>query len=628
MSDKYLETLRRYWGYSDFRGIQRQIIESIGSGHDTLGLMPTGGGKSITFQVPALTMDGVCIVVTPLIALMRDQVSHLRHIGIRAAAIYSGMSHGEILTTLDNCVLGGVKLLYVSPERLSSELFLTKLRHIRVSFITVDEAHCISQWGYDFRPSYLQIADLRQIVPQAPVLALTATATPQVVDDIQDKLAFHADGQVFRMSFQRKNLAYVVRHTDDKEAELLHVLTHVDGSAIVYVRTRKRTRDVCRLLENEGIEATFYNAGLEPTQRNERQQLWQSGQKRVMVATNAFGMGIDKPDVRLVVHFDAPSSIEAYFQEAGRAGRDGLKAYAVMLYDGHSRTLLQSRVAQTYPKKEEVRLVYEHLAYFYQVGMGSGAGAMFNFDIVKFCTAFHHNTVMTNSALQLLDRAGYIEYEPNPDFSARVKFLLSRAELGRLDALSPLETRVVTALLRTYGGLFTDYQFIHESYLAQLTNLKEQQLYNVLKGLGQRRIIHFIPRSLTPYIRYRQDRVDADNVVLSPEVYDRRKQEFEARIGAMITYCETSDRCRSEMLVEYFGERQTQPCGICDYCAAHAHDDASAKGLVLKLLADHQSHNMKQLYNLNVSMRHVDEALQQLLEEEKIIVDGDDVALA
>lgn len=628
MSDKYLDTLRRYWGYSDFRGIQRQIIESIGSGHDTLGLMPTGGGKSITFQVPALTMQGVCIVITPLIALMRDQVEHLRHRGIRATAIHSGLSHSEILTRLDNCVLGGVKLLYVSPERLSSELFQTKLRHMKVSLITVDEAHCISQWGYDFRPSYLEIARIRDLVPDVPVLALTATATPQVVDDIQQKLRFH-DGKVFRMSFQRKNLAYVVRHTEDKMAELVHVLSSVKGSAIVYVRTRKRTREVCKELEQMGMSATFYNAGLEPAVKNERQRQWQTDEKRIMVATNAFGMGIDKPDVRLVVHYDAPSSLEAYFQEAGRGGRDGLKAYAVLFYDHNTRTRLLSRVNETYPKKEEVRAVYEDLAYFYQIGMGSGKGAMFNFDIIKFCKAFRHSSVTTDSALQLLDRAGYIEYEPFPDFSARLRFLLSRNELSRLDSLSPTETTVITTLLRTYGGLFTDYQFIHESYIAEKTGLKEHQLYNVLKGLSTRRIINFVPHSVTPYIRYRTDRVEADEVELNSDVYDNRKAEFEHRIATVIQYAETDNRCRSEMLVGYFGEQQATPCGICDYCAGHKErQPASVRDAILHLLADHNAHSMKQLYAIGHPMEQIDAELKQLLSEEKVQAEGDGVALA
>ena len=447
----YLDILHKYWGYPDFRGIQREIIESIGAGKDTLGLMPTGGGKSLTFQVPALAQEGVCIVITPLIALMKDQVEHLRHKGITAAAIYSGMSRDAIVTTLENCIFGGVKLLYISPERISSDLFQIKLKHMKVSFITVDEAHCISQWGYDFRPSYLQIAVIRKLVPNVPVLALTATATPDVIDDIQERLGF-TEKNVFRMSFERKNLVYVVRQAEDKEAEMVHILQSIPKTAIVYCRSRKRTKEIAQLLMQYGISATWYHAGLEPAVKDQRQSEWQHDKVRVIVATNAFGMGIDKADVRVVIHMDCPSSLEAYFQEAGRAGRDGQKAYAVLLYNGHDNRTLQKRVEDTFPPKEYVQQVYEHLAYFYQIGVNSGEGCTFEFPIDKFCATFKHFPIRANAALILLQRAGYIDYEPNPDNNARVRFLLRRDDLYRLDSLSEKENDVVISLLRNYGG--------------------------------------------------------------------------------------------------------------------------------------------------------------------------------
>ena len=431
-TDRYIQILKRYWGYDNFRGIQREIVESIGSGKDTLGLMPTGGGKSITFQVPALAMEGVCIVVTPLISLMKDQVDNLRRRGVMAAAVYSGMTRDEVVATLENCILGHTKLLYVSPERLASDLFRVKLGHMKVSFITVDEAHCISQWGYDFRPSYLQIAQLRDMKPGVPVLALTATATPEVVDDIQDCLRF-SERNVFRMSFERSNLAYVVRTAQDKKQEMLHILRSVPGSAIVYVRSRRRCREVCDIITEAGIKATFYHAGLEHYEKDERQRQWHDDEVRVMVATNAFGMGIDKPDVRLVLHADCPNSLEAYFQEAGRAGRDGKKAYAVLLYNGHDERKMDKRIVEEFPDKQFIRDVYEHLAYFYQIALGDGRGHTFLFDITKFCQTFHHFSIQTNSALKILQRAGYIYYDMEPDAMARVRFLLDRDDLYRLD---------------------------------------------------------------------------------------------------------------------------------------------------------------------------------------------------
>ena len=623
----YQSLLKQYWGYDDFRGIQREIIESIGSGHYTLGLMPTGGGKSITFQVPALAQEGTCIVITPLIALMKDQVDHLLRRGIRAAAIYSGLTHEEIIVTLENCIFGNVRILYVSPERLSSELFQTKLRHMRVSFITVDEAHCISQWGYDFRPSYLEIAKIRKLVPDAPVLALTATATPAVVKDIQDKLTLKTERtfNVFRMSFERTNLTYVVRHTTDKRKELIHILSSVKGTAIVYARSRRRTKEFSEMLNEAGIPATFYHAGLDTTVKDERQQAWQHDQVRVMVSTNAFGMGIDKPDVRLVIHIDCPDSIEAYFQEAGRAGRDGFKAYAVLLYNDADERKLEKRIADTFPEKDYIRQVYEHLAYFYQIGVGSGYNHTFEFNIDKFCHTFRHFPIQVDSALKILNRAGYIEYTEEQDNQARVMFTIGRNDLYRLENTSPNEEKIITALLRNYGGLFTDYNYIDESFIASQTQLEPHQVYMTLKGLSQRHILHFIPQKKTPYIRYTQRREDMEHIMLPPAVYEERKRQYEERIHAIIKYATNDQVCRSRQLLRYFGEDDSHDCHLCDVCLAHRPEGkvtearfTNAMEQILARLDDGKPHPITDLRDIQLPTDELDAALEYLLQEELI----------
>ena len=623
MTDKYLQILKQYWGFDNFRGIQRDIVESIGSGKDTLGLMPTGGGKSITFQVPALAQEGVCIVITPLIALMKDQVQHLRNRGIMAAAIYSGMSRPEIVTTLENCILGDTKLLYVSPERIASPLFITKLGHMKVSFITVDEAHCISQWGYDFRPSYLHIADIRRLKPDAPVLALTATATHQVIDDIQDRLSF-SQKNVFRMSFERKNLAYVVRETEDKIGEMTPILQTMTGCSIVYVRSRKQTKEISDLLNKNNISATFYHAGLEPRVKDERQKLWSNDEVRVMVATNAFGMGIDKPDVRMVIHITAPSSIEAYFQEAGRAGRDGQKAYAVLLHQKSDNAKLRKRIDETFPDKEYIREAYNHIAYYYQIATGSGAGYTNLFDIDRFCRNFHHFPTLLLSALKILQRAGYIECDMDPDASCRLMFLVDRDKLYRIPSASENEERLLNMLLRTYSGLFTDYAYIDDELLAHRAGLTRQQVYLIFKSLNQRHIIHFIPQRKLPTITYTVDRVDGDQLILGPDVYDDRKEQFTKRIEAVIAYANNQDQCRSRQLLAYFDEQRTTDCGMCDVCIDHKRQQNSeqrvhvAQEKIMQLLADGQQHDVKELTSLQLHADDLREALGMLIDEEKI----------
>ncbi len=627
---EYKEILRQYWGFSDFRGIQKEIIESIGRGQDTLGLMPTGGGKSITFQVPALSMDGVCIVITPLIALMKDQVDHLLAKGIRAAAIYSGMTRPEIIKTLENTIFGAVKILYVSPERLSSELFQTKLRHMKVSFITVDEAHCISQWGYDFRPSYLTIAALRDLLPGIPILALTATATPHVVDDIQERLKF-ARKNVFRMSFERKNLSYVVRTTGDKLGELAHILRSVDGSAIVYVRSRKKCKEINELLTAQGFSSTFYHAGLDHLSKDERQKQWQEDRIRVMVATNAFGMGIDKPNVRLVIHMNCPDSIEAYFQEAGRGGRDGRKAYAVLLYNGYDKSKLHKRIAETFPEKDFIKLVYEHLAYFFQIGVGSGRYHTFSFEMDKFCIAFGHSPRLVDSALRIIQRAGYIYYENEPEAAPRLMFLLTRNELYRLNELTPLQDRVITIVLRQYGGVFNDYVFINEERIADIAGLTKQQIYLVLKSLSQRRILHYIPQRKIPFITYLTDRIDGDRLAISKEVYDERKRQFTDRIEAIISYATNDQVCRSRQLLSYLGQPHSPACHCCDVCLEKETDQESddrmesALDKILALLSDKELHPLNDILQLDIPKRQLDAAIDHLRNEEIIHLKDDKV---
>ena len=559
------QLLKQYWGYDSFRGIQEEIINSISENKDTLGLMPTGGGKSITFQVPALAKNGLCLVITPLIALMKDQVQNLRKRGIKALSIYSGMSRQDIITTLENCIFGNYKFLYISPERLDTEIFRTKLRKMKVSMITVDESHCISQWGYDFRPAYLKIAEIRELLPDVPVLALTATATPEVVKDIQARLHFRREN-VFRMSFERSNLAYIVRKTDNKTGELLHILRSMPGSAIVYVRNRRRTKEITELLNNEDITADFYHAGLDDATKDIRQHRWQSGESRVMVATNAFGMGIDKPDVRIVIHMDLPDSIEAYFQEAGRAGRDGQKAYAVILYAKSDKTTLHKRIPDTFPEKEYIRDVYEHLQYYYQMAMGDGLDCVREFNIEDFCRKFKYFPVPVDSALRILTQAGYLEYTAEQDSTSRILFTIRRDELYRLREMGEDMDRLIQAVLRSYTGVFTDYTYINEDSLAIRTGLTRRQIYEMLVHLAKLRIVSYIPHKKTPYIIYTRERVEAQRIHISPEVYEHRKARYETRINAMLDYVTNDTVCRSRMLLDYFGERNEHNCGQCDTC--------------------------------------------------------------
>jgi len=563
----YLDILKQYWGYTSFRDLQEDIIDSVCQGNDTLGLMPTGGGKSITFQVPALAMDGLCIVITPLIALMKDQVQNLRSRNILATAIYSGMTHNEILTALDNCIFGDYKFLYVSPERIGTDLFRAKLRGMKVNLITVDESHCISQWGYDFRPAYLEISELRDLLPDVPVLALTATATPAVVKDIQDKLRFKKEN-VFSMSFERQNLAYVVRDTDDKLGELLHILSNMQGSTIIYVRNRRKTKEITDFLEHHQISATYYHAGLDYAVRDLRQKKWQSDECRVMVATNAFGMGIDKSDVRLVIHVDLPDSPEAYFQEAGRAGRDGKKAYAVILYSNADKTTLQKRVSETFPSKEYICNVYEQLQYYYQMAIGDGQGCMYEFSLEDFCRKFKFFPVPCDSALKLLSQAGYIEYTDEQDNASRILFIIGREELYRLHDMGHQAEVLLQIILRSYTGVFTDYAYISETALAVRTGMTEDQVYQLLIMFRKRGIVDFIPHKKTPYIIYTQPRVEKDKIYISKEVYEVRKERYEKRIHAMIDYATSTNHCRSRILLNYFGEKNEHNCGICDVCTS------------------------------------------------------------
>lgn len=561
-----LSILKRYWGYDSFRPLQPEIIQSVLDGHDTLGLMPTGGGKSITFQVPAMILPGLTLVITPLISLMKDQVDRLRAMGIKATAIHSGMTREKILDTLDNCIYGRYKFLYVSPERLSSRLLQAHLSELNISLLVVDECHCICQWGYDFRPSYMQIEELRRQLPGVPVLALTATATPLVVEDICLHLGFGDDSNIFRQSFLRPNLSYAIRRTNNKEEMMLHILTRVEGSAIVYCRNRKLTKAIAELLSERGVSAEFYHAGLSYIERERRQNRWMAGETRVMVATNAFGMGIDKPDVRVVIHLMMPPSLEDYFQEAGRAGRDGQRAYAVALVGDMDASKLNRRIEDQFPPMDYVMRVYEAVCNFLQVGEGEGLGHRFDFDIDLFMRKFRMHPTRTHSAIEILQTAGLWTYDEE-DSRSRLQITYTREALYQLDDLG--YDQMIRTLLRTYTGLFTDYVFIDETIVAQKMNLSANEVYMQLTQLSKRGIVHYIPRKNVPTLLFHAYREDPKHVHVPASAYQVRKQRLTERIKAVEAYITDNDTCRNRLLLAYFGESLRQSCGECDVCLKH-----------------------------------------------------------
>ncbi|MDR2473850.1 MAG: RecQ family ATP-dependent DNA helicase [Tannerella sp.] len=565
MNDSPHQILERYWGYKSFRPLQEDIIQSVLQGNDTLGLMPTGGGKSLTFQVPAMIKEGLCIVVTPLIALMKDQVDNLRARKIKATAVYSGMTADEISAHYDNCIFGDYKFLYISPERLHTEMFKAKLKMMNISMIVVDESHCISQWGYDFRPPYLRIADLRSILPEnVPILALTATATPDIVNDIQDKLLFKRKN-VLQTSFQRKNLAYIVRYAENKNNEIIHILNSVPGSAIVYLRNRKHTQDIATLLQQAGFTAHFFHAGLNREEKAMRQDAWKRGDCRIMVATNAFGMGIDKPDVRLVIHPEMPGSLEEYFQEAGRAGRDGLKSYAIALCASTETTKLQRRVTDEFPEKKVVARIYEALCNYFQIADGFGCFTTHDFSVRDFCYSFRFSETHVLNAFKILTLAGYIEYVEDPDNNSRLLFLVTRDELYNI-GMSQHTDLIVQTILRSYTGLFSDYVFIDESLLATRTGLTHEVIYNELIMLSKGRVISYIPRKKMPQVIFTQNRVDTNRLIFPQSIYEVRQKRSEMRISKVIEYISKQNVCRSRMLLYYFGEKADNDCRMCDVC--------------------------------------------------------------
>ena len=557
--------LKTYWGYDAFRPLQREIIDSVLAGHDTLGLLPTGGGKSITFQVPALLLPGLTIVVTPLISLMKDQVDNLRERDIRAVHFHSGLTRREAELGLTRCRLGKAKLAYVSPERLQNDNFMAELRTMKISLIVVDEAHCISQWGYDFRPSYLKVVRLREIVGyNVPVLALTASATPEVTADIMRELHF-SEPKVFARSFSRDNLSYIVRYTDFKEEVLLRVLRATTGCAIVYVRSRRRCREIAQMLLREGISADYYHAGLDPEEKELRQNAWKNDLVRVIVATNAFGMGIDKPDVRTVIHHDLPSSLEEYYQEAGRAGRDGRESFAVVIASQRDKASLSRRLSESFPEKDFIRRVYELTGNFLDVAVGDGYGQLFEFSLEQFCRTYSLPPAPTRSALHILTRAGYLEYIEETTSSSRMMVIMKKDELYDLD-LTPEAEDVFQCILRTYTGLFADYVRISEITIARSTMLSSEQVYQALLYLGRIHAIHYIPRRTTPYIYYTTSRELPKHIVIPTEVYERQRERMARRLDAMKEFVFSSSQCRVRGMLRYFGEEEASDCGKCDVC--------------------------------------------------------------
>lgn len=565
MSKTIHEILNKYWGYNSFRYLQEDIIKSVLEGNDTLGLMPTGGGKSITFQVPTMAMDGMAIIITPIISLMKDQVDNLLKRKIKATYLHSGLSFTEKRKVIDKCLFGNYKFLYVSPERLQSENFLDQLRDIKISLIVIDEAHCISQWGYDFRPSFLKIINLRNALPNVPILALTATATPQVVNDIVDKLQLRTP-HIFSMSFARNNLSYVVRKSEDKISQLIHILNNVAGSGIVYVRSRSKTKLIAEELHRNNIDADFYHAGLAIEDKEEKQNKWKSGNCRIMVATNAFGMGIDKPDVRIVVHCDCPNSLEEYYQEAGRAGRDGKRSYAVLLISHNDKTTLKKRIADLFPSRDFIKKVYELVGIFLDVAIGDGYNKTYDFNFNLFCKTFKLPILPTHNALRLLTQAGYIEFIEEIETLSRVMILAQKEELYNLRNISEKNDTVLQVILRQYTGLFADYVFINEELLSRKYNISQEDIYDALLTLTRMHILHYIPRKRTPYIIFTTAREETKYLLIPKTIYEEQKKRIVYRIENMEQYAYSIDKCREKMLLDYFGDKNTNNCGTCDVC--------------------------------------------------------------
>ena len=562
---EFTQILTKYWGYPAFRPLQEEIIESVAAGKDTLGLMPTGGGKSVTYQVYSLSKTGICLVVTPLIALMKDQVENLNKRGIKALAIYSGMSAQEIKITLDNAAWGGYKFLYLSPERIATERFRERIHQLDVNLIAVDEAHCISQWGYDFRPSYLRIAELRDLLPNVPLLAVTATATPRVIEDIQEQLKFKAKN-VHRTSYYRSNLVYLVRNEEDKVNYLVRAVQKAKGTGIVYVKSRKQTREISDLLRKNNISSDYYHAGLTSLVRSAKQEAWKDGRCRVIVSTNAFGMGIDKADVRFVIHLEAPDSVEAYFQEAGRAGRDGKPAWAVLLYINTDKLRLQKDVEKSFPEPDVIKRVYEALCNYYQLAVGFGKDQSFEFSMGTFAGNFSFQITAVYNCLKILQRDGYLELTDEIDNPSKVYFQVDRDDLYKFQVANAEFDGFIKLLLRSYTGLFTNYVAIDEDLLAKRANVSTDLVYQFLIRLRTVKIIDYIPRKKSPYLIFTKERIEVDRLKISKENYVDRKVDYVRRVDAVIHYASSGHKCRSQLLLQYFGEEESVRCGKCDVC--------------------------------------------------------------
>ena len=628
MRERLLATLKQYWGYDSFREMQYEIISSVLSGEDTLALMPTGGGKSITYQLPTMVSDGLCIVITPLIALMKDQVDRLRTRGIQAVAIHSGLSRRKIDVLLDNCVYGDIKFLYISPERLNSDIFQLRVRRMNISLIAVDEAHCISQWGYDFRPAYLHIARLRELQPEVPVLALTASATEEVADDIMERLKFDRK-RVMRSSFARPNLSYVVRKVDDKEEQLMRIIGSVNGSGIVYVRRRNTAEQIADFLQQQGVSASYYHGGLPAEERSIRQDEWVSGKVRIMVATNAFGMGIDKSDVRFVVHYTMCDNMESYYQEAGRAGRDGVRSYATLLVSPDDYKSLSRRIESTFPPLEVVKTIYNQLCSFLMIAIGDGKGRSYIFNIHDFCAQYHYFPTTVLGALDLLERNEYLTYVEVAENPARIIFRVSRDDLYKVE-MSKKTEQVVLTVLRMYNGVFTEFRAIDEMAIASAAKLQQIEVHEAFKELWIRQIIRYVPANSSPMIYMNEERLAISDLYIAPKTYSMRKEQMALRFNTMVEYADNSSTCRSVVIQNYFGDTSAEPCGCCDICLA------KRKGVkveqvekqIRELLAE-RSYTLREIASsLSLPQQKISAALTNMAERGVITIsDAGDVAL-